>query len=71
MMTFYNLTIILNLFVSLSSNYSQIIWSKELKFSGFDGGHPGDIIATFGNIGVFANSSQTIWPKWLKYTYRV
>ena len=36
------------LFVCLSGNYSQIIGPKGLKFSGFDGGHPGGIIKKFG-----------------------
>ena len=61
-----HLTIILNLFICLSGN-SQIIRPKELKFSGFDEGHPGDVITKFGEDRFFANSSQTIGPKGLNY----
>ena len=35
-------------FICLSSNYSQIIVPKELKFSEFDESHPGDVIMKFG-----------------------
>ena len=42
-------TIILNLFICLFGNYSQTIGPEGLKFSGFDGGHPGDIIRKFGD----------------------
>ena len=43
-----HLTIILNLFVCLSNNYSQIIGPKGFNFSGFDGCHLGDVITKFG-----------------------
>ena len=36
------------LFVYLSSNYSQLIGPRGFKFSGFDGGHPGDVLMKFG-----------------------
>ena len=51
-----NLTIIFNLFVCavhvcavhLFGNYSQVIGPKVLKFSGFPGVNPGEIIRKFG-----------------------
>ena len=55
----------------MSANYSHMIGPKGLHFSGFDGCHPGDVITRFGEIGLCANSYQTIRPKGLKYTYRV
>ena len=59
------LTIVLSLFACLSGNYSQIIGPEELKFSGFDGGHPGAIITKLVKIGWVAYSYQTIWLKGL------
>ena len=56
------------LFACLPSNYFQIIGTNRLKFSRFDGGHPGDIIRSSVKISLFANSSQIIEPKGLKYT---
>ena len=40
----FDLTIIFNLSLCLSGNSSQKIGPKRLKFSGFDGGHPGVVI---------------------------
>ena len=42
-----HLSIIFSLLVCLSGSYSQIIGPDRLNFSGFDGGHPGDIITKF------------------------
>ena len=43
-----HLTVLLYLFISLFDNYSQMVMPKGLKFSRFDGVHPGNAIMKFG-----------------------